>query len=811
MILSNGGRPAPVRLNKVIPRTETSAEVGLSAEQAEERLQNGYGNTRPDPPTKTVGQIIKSNVFTYFNLIFFVLAACVVAVGSYNDLTFLPVVIANILIGIVQELRSKRTMDKLSFIAAPRATVIRGGAEAVIPAEDAVLDDVAVFRAGEQIYADAVVLAGECQVNESLITGEADEITKQPGDELLSGSYVVSGECRARLDKVGLDSFVSRLTLEAKKTKKTQQSEMMRSLTRLVQIIGIIIIPLGIAMFLQQKVALGREMQESVVSTVAALIGMIPEGLYLLTSIALTVGIMRLARKRTLVHEMGCIETLARVDTLCADKTGTVTENKMVVKDVVLLCEDRFNDADIRMIMSDYVGNMGADNDTMASLRKYFSGEIRQTAVKTMPFISARKYGGVSYAPDESYLLGGPEMILGDSYELVRERVEEFSAQGCRVLLLALYDGDMEKELAAEGLMPLALILLANKVREEAPDTFAFFAGQGVNVKVISGDNPITVSHVAQEAGIPGSENYVDARELNTERKIQRAVREYTVFGRVTPDRKRRLVRALKADGHTVAMTGDGVNDVLALRDADCSVAMASGSDIACRVSQIVLLDSDFSAMPSVVMEGRRVINNIERSASLFLVKNIFSLSLSLLTIIFALSYPLTPSQLSLVNVMTIGIPSFVLALEPNRSLVKGHFLRNVLRNAAPAGLTDAIVILAAMFVCPLLGATEEQISTMVTMIMGCVGLMMLFKVSRPFNRMRLALIILMAVGFFGAAILLPSLFNLVKLPFKYVALTAGFAAVSAPIMLLLSWLLRPRQRNVKKDRRKQKNDPYSF
>ena len=788
MILSNGGRPAPVRLNKVIPRTETSAETGLSAEQAEERLQNGYGNTRPDPPTKTVGQIIKSNVFTYFNLIFFVLAACVLAVGSYNDLTFLPVVIANILIGIVQELRSKRTMDKLSFIAAPRATVIRGGAETVIPAEDAVLDDVAVFRAGEQIYADAVVLAGECQVNESLITGEADEITKQPGDGLLSGSYVVSGECRARLDKVGLESFVSRLTLEAKKTKKTQQSEMMRSLTRLVQIIGIIIIPLGIAMFLQQKVALGREMQESVVSTVAALIGMIPEGLYLLTSIALTVGIMRLARKRTLVHEMGCIETLARVDTLCADKTGTVTENKMVVKDVVLLCEDRFNDADIRMIMSDYVGNMGADNDTMASLRKYFSGEIRQTAVKTMPFISARKYGGVSYAPDESYLLGGPEMILGDSYELVRERVEEFSAQGCRVLLLALYDGDMEKELAAEGLMP-----------------------QGVNVKVISGDNPITVSHVAQEAGIPGSENYVDARELNTERKIQRAVREYTVFGRVTPDRKRRLVRALKADGHTVAMTGDGVNDVLALRDADCSVAMASGSDLACRVSQIVLLDSDFSAMPSVVMEGRRVINNIERSASLFLVKNIFSLILSLLTIIFALSYPLTPSQLSLVNVMTIGIPSFVLALEPNRSLVKGHFLRNVLRNAAPAGLTDAIVILAAMFVCPLLGATEEQISTMVTMIMGCVGLMMLFKVSRPFNRMRLALIILMAVGFFGAAILLPSLFNLVKLPFKYVALTAGFAAVSAPIMLLLSWLLRPRQRNVKKDRRKQKNDPYSF
>ncbi len=597
-----------------------------------------------------------------------------IAVQQWLNLTFMVVIIVNTAIGIVQELRSKKTLDKLSILASPKAVAVRDGKRVTVDTAQLVRDDIVVFAAGNQIYADAVVASESCYVNEALITGESDEIKKNPGDKLLSGSFVVSGMCRAQLTDVGADSYVSRLTQEAKRAKKPQQSEMMRALQNLVKWIGVIVIPLGVVMFIKEFVWLDRAAPIAVTSTVGSIIGMIPEGLYLLTSLALVAGVVRLAQRKTLVHELGCIETLARVDTLCVDKTGTVTENKMIVEDVCPLCDDRFTLDDIRMIMADYVYAMQADNDTMAALRRYFTGEKTQDATATLPFSSAKKYGGVSFHDEETYLLGAPDVLLAGRENPYQEQIEGYSAKGCRVLLLGMYDGALSDETLDAGLLPIALILLSNKIRAEAPETFGYFAAQGVAVKVISGDNARTVSEVAKRAGIENADRFVDARTLTSEEAIREAAGRYTVFGRVTPAQKRSLVQALKAEGHTVAMTGDGVNDVLALKEADCSIAMASGSDVACQVSHIVLLDSNFASMPSVVAEGRRVINNIERSASLYLVKNIFSFFLAFFTLFATLPYPFSPAQLTLVSAVTIGIPSFILAMEPNESLVKENF-----------------------------------------------------------------------------------------------------------------------------------------
>ncbi|MDR2571878.1 MAG: HAD-IC family P-type ATPase, partial [Oscillospiraceae bacterium] len=653
-----------VRLNRVLPRIEAPAEFGLSSLQARERLENGYANFKPESAEKTVGQIFRDNIFTYLNLVLTLLGLCLVAVGSYRNLTFMPVIIINTIIGIIQELRSKRALAKLSFISAPAATVIRESVKLSVPTDEAVLDDIVIFGAGNQIYADAIVLDGECNVNEALVTGESDEITKTPGDILLSGSFIVSGECVARLDKVGRDSFVAQLTLEAKKTKGKLSVGMVSTLKRLVQVIGIIIVPLGITMFIRQFMQPDITMVEATISTAGALVGMIPDGLYLLVSIALTISVLRLAGNKTLVQERNCVETLARVNVLCVDKTGTITESNMEVKGTVLMCEDRFNNDDINGIIADYAGNIPAENETMAAIVSYINAPPKRHAIKAMPFSSAVKYGGVSFHKEESYLLGAPERILQSNYSMYNKVIDSYSAQGYRVLLLALYDRDITEKLDANKVTPLALILLSNRIRPEAPGTFKFFAQQGVKIIVISGDNPITVSQIAHEAGIEGAERFIDAAELMTDRQIKRAVGEYIVFGRVTPDQKRRLVRALKAAGNTVAMTGDGVNDVLALKDANCSIAMASGSEVASQVSDIVLLNSDFSAMPAVVMEGRRVINNLERSAALFFTKNIFSLLFVLaVTIPFSSLFPLKPNQFTLFNMMLIGIPSFVLAL----------------------------------------------------------------------------------------------------------------------------------------------------
>ena len=762
---------------------EARPAEGLSTAQAKERMDAGWGNLPIEPPGKTVGEIIRSNIFTYFNMLFFFLAACVLAVGSWQNVMFMGVVLANIAIGIVQELRSKRTLDKLTLLTAPQGAVIRDGRRRKIPTSEMVRDDIVEFSAGDQIFADAVVVAGECSANEALITGEADEIKKKPGDELLSGSFVVSGQCRARLTRVGADSFANRLTLEAKAARPPQQSEMMRSLTSLIKWIGFLVIPLGAVMFIKEYLWLKSPVADAVTSTVGSIVGMIPEGLYLLTSLALVASVIRLANRRTLVHDMGCIETLARVDTLCVDKTGTITEPKMTVDDIVPLQPDRYIADDIRMIMADYVCAMQDDNDTMAALRRYFTGQSMQTAIAAMPFRSAKKYGGVSFHEDETYLLGAPEILLAACPEKDRflPQAEEWSAKGCRVLLLALYDGKLDDEALTAEMMPLALILLSNKIRPEAPQTFAYFAQQGVRTKVISGDNPLTVSEVARRAGIPDAEKFVDARTLKTDAELAKAAEEMTVFGRVTPDQKKKLVAAMKRAGHTVAMTGDGVNDVLALREADCSIAMASGSGVACQASHIVLLDSQFSALPSVVAEGRRVINNIERSASLYLVKNIFTFVLSLITLFFTLPYPYTPAQLSLVNALTIGIPSFVLAMEPNENRISGKFMRNVIFRALPAALTDLVLVVGVMLFYLAFHIREEMLSTICTGIMGVVGLLMVYQTSQPFNKLRKAMMIGLTAVFALCYFFLPNLFTLSALdnPSLLILVVLGLLAFS--------------------------------
>ena len=784
-----------------LPLLEVPADTGLNAAQVDERINAGLANTPLEPATKTILQIVLSNLFTYFNVIFFILAGCIIAVGSWQNLMFMAVVLCNIAIGIVQELRSKKTLDELTLLNSPKGVVVREGALRTIDTADMVRDDIVIFAAGTQIFADAVVVEGECLANEALITGESDEIKKTAGDELLSGSFLISGSVRARLTSVGADSYAAKLTLEAKKQKGSGESEMMRSLSRLVKWIGLILLPFGLALGFKEIMILSRPIPEGVTSTVGALTGMIPEGLYLLTSLALAAGVLRLAQKNTLVHNLNCIETLARVDVLCVDKTGTITETKMIVEDIAMLDEERFAIDDVRMIMSDYASAMGDENETMEAIGRYFTGELYQTATETLPFSSARKYGGVAFHEDEVYLLGAPDILLAGNYEEYRERVEFYSARGCRVLLLGMYDGSLEDEKVTGELYPIALILLGNKVREEAPATFEYFAQQGVRVKVISGDNPITASEAARRAGIPDAELYIDARELTDEGALAQAAERYVVFGRVTPEQKRALIRAMKAAGHTVAMTGDGVNDVLALKEADCSVAMASGSDVAAQSSHIVLLDSNFASMPSVVMEGRRVINNIERSASLFLVKNIFSFLLALISLFASLPYPVTPAQLSLVSNLTIGIPSFILALEPNENLVSGRFMSNVIYRALPAALTNLFLVLGVLLFHMAFGMDDAEMSTICAIILAIVGLIMLHDTCKPYNKLRKLMMGAISAAFVLSVAFLRNLFTLSTLHFDSTLVLVVFTLLAYPAMRVITSALE-RLTELWKDRK---------
>ena len=792
-----------------VSRLDPSAENGLSQAQAKERQDAGLSNVSSVSGGRSAAEIIKDNLFTFFNLIFAVLAVLLIIAGSYKSLTFLPVVIANIVIGTVQELRAKKTLDQLSLLNEPKARAVRGGEVIDLPAEQLVLDDIAVFGQGSQICADAVVKSGEVSVNESLLTGETAEIKKLPGDELLSGSFVVSGECRARLDKVGDDCYAAKLTAMAKATEHKERSEMMRVLNRIVGAVGIIIIPVGIALFCQQYFGAGRDFSGSIVSMVAAAIGMIPEGLYFLTSIALAVSTVRLAQRRVMLHEMKSIETLARVDVLCLDKTGTITDSGMTVNGVVDLRGRLPGDGEhlsreaLEGLIGTFVGAMPKGNITDDALKARFAEKQAASGLETpgaadaedsgplvtdiQPFSSVYKYASAVIG-GYRYLLGAPEMVLGDGFERVRDDVEKYNAQGFRTLLLARVDADRPAEMAAgKTAEELALITLENRVRETAPQTFAYFKEQGVDIKIISGDSPLTVSRVAAQAGVEGAEKYVDARELTTPELIAEAAEKYTVFGRVLPEQKRELILALKKAGHTVGMTGDGINDILALKEADCSVAMASGCDAAMQVSQVVLLDSDFSAMPGVVGEGRRVVNNIQRSASLFLVKNIFSLLTALLSIIFFARYPMQPTQVTLVAAFTIGIPGFFLALAPCKDRIKGSFLFNVLRTAAPAGITDCIAVFGFSAFAASRGLPEAEVSTACTVLLCWIGFLMLLIISRPLNTWRVVLMIACVAGAILAGTLFSWLFSISPMSAECVRHMLAFMSGSMALLIVLT------------------------
>ena len=756
----------------------------------QEHRLHGWTNRAVESASKTTKEIIHENVFTYFNLIFAVLAVLLCIAGSFRDLTFLPVIIANTLIGIIQEVRAKQVLDKLSMLNAPRSAVVRDGKKKIVDSEELVLDDIVIFKAGSQVCADAEVCAGEVQVNESLLTGESDEITKRRGDKLMSGSFIVSGQCHARLDKVGEDSYIAKLTLQAKEMQEGEQSEMIRSLDKLVKYVGVAIIPIGIILFCQSFFFQNDGFRSSVAAMVAAVIGMIPEGLYLLASVALAVSSVRLAQKKVLLHDMKCIETLARVDVLCVDKTGTITENTMKVQDVIETDEyDGRTMEPLSMLIGDFAAAMTPDNITMAAIKEYFKQGTGKRAVSKTGFSSSSKYSSVTFS-DGAYVLGAPEFVLKEDYAERADTITELASDGTRVLVFGTYDGIPDGKPLARPVTPLGYILLANPIREAAKETFQYFAEQGVEVKVISGDNPVTVSKVAAQAGIEDAEHYVDASTLQTPEEMKKAVLESTVFGRVTPNQKRQFVQILKEAGHTVAMTGDGVNDILALKDADCSIAMASGSEAAAQASQLVLLESDFSCMPQVVLEGRRVVNNIQRSASLFLVKNIFSFLLSLISFVFMFSYPLEPSQISLISMFTIGIPAFFLAMEPNKNIIKGHFLTNVFLKALPAAITDAVAVGALVIFGRTFGVNSTDISTAATMLLAIVGFMILYKISAPMNKIRAGILGGCILGLLFCSIYLNDLFAITGMTTECVMLFVVFAIATEPVLRYLTLLV---------------------
>ncbi len=751
---------------------------GLTAAEVNARIEAGKINIADDSSDRTTGKIIRDNLLTYFNLIFLVITVLLCIAGAFRDLTFLPIIIGNILIGIVQELRAKKTLDKMKILNAGHAVVIREGKRQKVTAEELVIDDLVWLSSGDAICADSVVVSGEITVNESMLTGEADGIVKKENEELLSGSFVVSGEGYARLTRVGNDSYISKLTNEAKALKKGEESEMIRSINMFVKVIGIIIIPMSVILFVQAFVFRNASFRTSITSMVASIIGLIPEGLYLLTTLALAVSMMKLAKDKVLLHDMKSIESLARVDVLCVDKTGTITKPEMTVTEIVS-CDDSMNE-----VFTDYVMSSIDNNATAVALKKYLNDNNvmngKRTASKVYPFNSTVKYGAMAFNGDY-YVLGAPEFIIKTGFNNLKDDISQYTTKGYRVIVLAKAESLTRDGVIDGEILPLGFVVLANEIRDNAVETFTYFKEQGVAIKVISGDNPATVSEVARQAGIENAEKYVDASTLTDNLMISEAIAKYTVFGRVTPKQKQQFVKALKMQGHTVAMTGDGVNDILALKDADCSVAMASGSEATAQAAQIVLLDSDFSRMPEIVLEGRRVVNNVQRSASLFLVKNIFSLLLTIFSTVLMISYPLMPSQVSLISMFTIGIPGFLLALEPNKSRIKGHFLGNVLLKALPAGLTDFFAVSALVICGHVFNIPSTDIATASTLLIAVVGFMIMIKISHPFNKFKYGILALNIFGLIFCGLFLDSLFAMSDMSNICILLTIvfGFAAES--------------------------------
>ena len=743
---------------KYVKRFVPDPENGLTASQVQSRINDSLVNFDTSVPTKSIKSIVKDNFFTLFNFLNLFLGLALLYVGSFKNMLFLGVVFSNVIIGTFQEINAKRVVDRLSIISSTKVSVIRDKKIKKISVNEIVLDDVMLLEQGAQIVSDCVIVSGECSVNESLVTGESDSISKKVGDLLLSGSYVVSGKCRARVEHVGDCNYASKISQEARYIKKVN-SEIMLTFKKIILIVSILIVPVGTFLFAKQLNIEGNSFELAVVNTVAAVIGMIPEGLVLLTSTVLAVSVVRLSKHQVLVQELYCIETLARVDVLCLDKTGTITEGTMEVIDTVPT--DSFSKKDIQNVMSNLVAALDDCNPTFEAMRQKFCGQLNKKIEKIYPFSSEKKWSGATFKDDYSYMIGAAEFILKYSdLNKIKSQIDKFSQEN-RVITLVRTKDFPEK---FDNVEVMGFILLKDRIRSSAKDTLEFFEKQDVELKIISGDNVRTVANIARRAGLKNADRSIDATAFKTDADIEEAVEKYSVFGRVTPQQKKKIVLALKQKGHAVAMTGDGVNDVLALKEADCSVAMASGSDAARNVSQLVLLNSNFESMVEVVKEGRRSINNIQRSSSLFLVKTIYSSIIAIMFLFINLPYPFMPIQMTLVSVLTIGIPSFVLALEPNHERVKEKFFLSIISRAAPSAFTIVLNIVTVMVLKIILNMGNQESSTLCVMLAAITGFMLLYDVCRPFNVLRRTLFALMCCGFVFSVIFLKNVFSLVSL-----------------------------------------------
>ena len=827
--------------------------TGLTNEQVQERIAEGKVNVNENPNTRTYKQIILENTLTFFNFLNIALLVLVLFVRSYKNSMFMGIILINTVIGIIQEIRAKKTIDKLAILTESKTVVLREGKKWSISTEKLVLDDLIFLKTGDQVPADVKVLEGTVEVNESLLTGESDNLSKSQGDELFSGSFVTSGEACCQVIHVGKDNYASQITSEAKDFKR-HNSELRNSLNAILKVISIIIVPLGAMLFYKQYMIVGDTLKDSVVNMVAAVLGMIPEGLVLLTSVALTLGSMVLATKKTLVQELYCIETLARVDTLCLDKTGTITEGTMKVEDVQLYDtaqttvvqhtakfdpetgepvqnvsalkpevtvsaekengqiqetvnsetvsqEERQKLQEIDHIMGNMMSVLHDQNATADALRKRFPSRNDLKLIHAIPFSSDRKYSGAVFEGRGTYLMGAAQFLFPEGNEELLEHCSSYAQEGYRILVLAHSEQETKGTERPTGLEPLGLFLITDVIREEAPDTLAFFDSQGVDLKVISGDDPVTVSAIAKKAGLKNANHYIDATTIKTSEEMQRAVAECSVFGRVTPQQKKQMVQALQSQKHTVAMTGDGVNDVLALKEADCSIAMAAGSDAAKNIANVVLLDSNFGAMPHIVNQGRRVVNNIRSAASMFLIKTIFSVLLSLITIFFGDAYPFEPIQMSLISACAVGIPTFLLTQENNYNKIDHTFLRHVFMNAFPAAVTITGCVFTIMLVCQDVYHSNVMLNTACVLVTGWNYMSALRTVYSPLNTYRKVIIYGMQFAFFISAVVLQDLLTLGSLEFGMIILVFVLMTFS-PILIetITEWIRRIYEKSLDRE-----------
>lgn len=715
-----------------IERYNPQPKVGLTCEQVLGRKEQNLVNVVNSKNTKTYRSIIFGNIFTFFNLLCVLVAAALVSVGAFGDCFFMIIVLANTSIGIIQEIKAKKTIEKISLVSSPTAIVIRDKFESKVPVNDIVLDDIVLFQTGKQICADSIILEGSVEVNESLLTGESVAVKKNKGDTLYSGSFVVSGKCYARVDKIGNDTYTAKLAAQAKQYRKPK-SELMGTLNTVIAVIGIVIIPLSILMFMNNYELLDNAIAPTIKQTAGSIIGMIPSGMFLLTSMALAVGVIKLAKKRTLVQDLYSIEMLARTDVLCLDKTGTITDGTMKVNNVIQI------KTDLKHTLDHLIGSMltalDDNNQTSRALITHFGYSKDLTASHVLPFNSTRKLSGVTFNNGETYVFGAPEYVMRTKNAQVDNLVKTYASKGFRVLLFAQCDGAIKEDKIPLKREPIAMVVIEDHIREDAAETIQWFKDNNVDIKIISGDNPITVSEVSRRVGVDNADKYISLEGLSQQQVID-AADHYTIFGRVSPEQKCILVKALKAKGHKVAMTGDGVNDILALKEADCSIAMASGSEATRLVSNLVLLDSNFSSMPSVVAEGRRVINNIQKSSSLFLMKTIYTILLSIFCLIVKTDYPFSTRQVMLLEILVIGIPSFFLALQPNNEKIKGKFISNLLSKSLPGAIILFINVIAC-YLFDVAYGTDGQFQTMASLSITFVGLLVLFKLCKPFDVFR--------------------------------------------------------------------------